>query len=424
MLCPKLLRSDIEAVAANLARRGFFLDVAAFTEFEIKRKVLQGKTLALQTERNSRSKFIGELKIQGADIEPLLAEVSNIGDALKKAEHDLQTLQAEMDAFIAIIPNTLDACVPDGKTADDNQEIHRWGEPTRFDFEPRDHIQLGERNGWIDFTTAAKISGSRFVILRDDVARLHRALGQFMLDLQVNEHGYQEHYVPLLVKSDALFGTTQLPKFAADLFITKGDQDLSLISTAEISLTNIVRESILDLKDLPMKLTAQTPCFRSEAGSYGRDTAGMIRQHQFEKVEIVQIVAPDQAKSAFSELTEHAEAVLKKLKLPYRAMMLCAGDVGFGAKKTIDLEVWLPGQNCYREISSCSWFGDFQARRMKARYRPEGVGKPEFVETINGSGLAVGRALIAVIENYQQRDGSIRVPDVLVPYMGGKSIIG
>jgi seryl-tRNA synthetase len=424
MLCPKLLRSDIEAVAANLARRGFFLDVAAFTEFEIKRKVLQGKTLALQTERNSRSKFIGELKIQGADIEPLLAEVSNIGDALKKAEHDLQTLQAEIDAFIAIIPNTLDACVPDGKTADDNQEIHRWGEPTRFDFEPRDHIQLGERNGWIDFTTAAKISGSRFVILRDDVARLHRALGQFMLDLQVNEHGYQEHYVPLLVKSDALFGTTQLPKFAADLFITKGDQDLSLISTAEISLTNIVRESILDLKDLPMKLTAQTPCFRSEAGSYGRDTAGMIRQHQFEKVEIVQIVAPDQAKSAFSELTEHAEAVLKKLKLPYRAMMLCAGDVGFGAKKTIDLEVWLPGQNCYREISSCSWFGDFQARRMKARYRPEGVGKPEFVETINGSGLAVGRALIAVIENYQQRDGSIRVPDVLVPYMGGKSIIG
>lgn len=424
MLCPKLLRSDIEAVAANLARRGFFLDVAAFTEFEIKRKVLQGKTLALQTERNSRSKFIGELKIQGADIEPLLAEVSNIGDALKKAEHDLQTLQAEIDAFIAIIPNTLDACVPDGKTADDNQEIHRWGEPTRFDFEPRDHIQLGERNGWIDFTTAAKISGSRFVILRDDVARLHRALGQFMLDLQVNEHGYQEHYVPLLVKSDALFGTTQLPKFAADLFITKGDQDLSLISTAEISLTNIVRESILDLKDLPMKLTAQTPCFRSEAGSYGRDTAGMIRQHQFEKVEIVQIVAKDQAKSAFSELTEHAEAVLKKLKLPYRAMMLCAGDVGFGAKKTIDLEVWLPGQNCYREISSCSWFGDFQARRMKARYRPEGVGKPEFVETINGSGLAVGRALIAVIENYQQRDGSIRVPDVLVPYMGGKSIIG
>ncbi len=423
MLCSKLLRTDIQAVAANLAKRGYTLDVSAFEALEAKRKVLQESTIALQTERNARSKSIGQVKAKGGDIQPLLAEVSKMGDDLKQAEHDLNALQAEIEAFMLTIPNTLDDCVPEGKNEDDNQELHKHGEPTSFDFEPKDHIALGERNGWIDFTTAAKISGSRFVVLRSDIARLHRALAQFMLDLHTSEHGYQEHYVPLLVKSDALYGTGQLPKFAEDLFITKGDHDLSLISTGEIPLTNIVRESIVDSKDLPLKFTAQTPCFRSEAGSYGRDTAGMIRQHQFEKVEIVQIVAPDQAEQAFNELAGHAEVVLKKLELPYRAMMLCAGDVGFGAKKTIDLEVWLPGQNCYREISSCSWFGDFQARRMKARFRPEGGGKPEFLHTINGSGLAVGRTLIAVIENYQQADGRIRVPDVLVPYMGGKNIL-
>ena len=423
MLCSKLLRTNIQAIAENLAKRGYALDVATFEELESKRRVLQEHTISLQTERNARSKSIGQVKAKGGDIQPLLAEVAQMGDELKQGEHDLHALQAEIEAFILRIPNTLDDCVPEGKSEDDNHELHKWGQPTTFDFKPADHIALGERNGWVDFATAAKISGSRFVVLRSDVARLQRALGQFMLDLHTTLHGYQEHYVPLLVKSDALVGTSQLPKFAEDLFIVKGDQDLSLISTGEISLTNTVRESIVDTKDLPLKLTAQTPCFRSEAGSYGRDTAGMIRQHQFEKVEIVQIVEPDQAEQAFAELTEHAETVLKKLELPYRAMMLCAGDVGFGAKKTVDLEVWLPGQDAYREISSCSWFGDFQARRMKARFRPSGGGKPEFLHTLNGSGLAVGRTLIAVIENYQQADGSIRVPDVLVSYMGGKTIL-
>lgn len=424
MLCPKLLRTDIDAVAANLLQRGFELDVNAFNALEAKRKVLQEKTLSLQTERNARSKSIGQVKAQGGDIQPLLADVAKMGDELKQAEHDLQVLQAEIDAFMAGIPNTLDDCVPAGKTEDDNEELHRWGEPTQFDFEPKDHIALGERKDEIDFATAAKMSGARFVVLRRGMAQLHRALGQFMLDVHMNEHGYEEHYVPLLVKPQALFGTTQLPKFAEDLFTTTSQHELSLISTGEISLTNTVRESIVDEKNLPLKLTAQTPCFRSEAGSYGRDTAGMIRQHQFEKVEIVQVVTPDQAESAFQELTQQAEVILQKLELPYRAMMLCAGDVGFGAKKTIDLEVWLPGQNCYREISSCSWFGDFQARRMMARFRPDGGGKPEYLHTLNGSGLAVGRAFIAVVENYQQADGLIRVPAVLQPYMGGKKVIG
>jgi seryl-tRNA synthetase len=423
MLCNKLLRTNTKAVAANLLRRGYVLDTEAFEALEAKRKVLQEKTLSLQTERNARSKSIGQAKEKGEDIQPLLKAVSEMGDELKQAEHDLHALQTETDTFLLSIPNTLDDCVPDGKSEDDNQELHKWSEPTSFDFEPKDHIALGERNGWIDFAAAAKISGSRFVVLRNGMAQLQRALGQFMLDLQVNEHGYQEHYVPLLVKPDPLYGTTQLPKFAEDLFRTEGHQELSLISTGEIPLTNLVRESIVEHKDLPLKLTAQTSCFRSEAGSYGRDTAGMIRQHQFEKVEIVQIVAPEQVDASFDQLTQHAEAVLQKLELPYRAMTLCAGDVGFGAKKTIDLEVWLPGQNCYREISSCSWFGDFQARRMKARYRPAEGGKPEFLHTMNGSGLAVGRTLIAVIENYQQADGSIRIPDVLIPYMGGKTAI-
>ena len=423
MLCPKLLRTDIEAVAANLSRRGFELDVEAFNALEAKRKVLQEQTITLQTERNARSKSIGQAKARGEDIQPLLDEVSSMGDQLKEAESALAELQQEMDAFLLGIPNTLDDCVPDGKSEEDNEEIKGWGEPTQFDFEPKDHIQLGEKQDRIDFATAAKISGSRFVVLRDGIAQLHRALGQFMLDMHTQQHGYQEHYVPLLVKPSALYGTSQLPKFAEDLFHIEGEQDLSLISTGEISLTNLVADSIVDESDLPLKLTAQTPCFRSEAGSYGRDTAGMIRQHQFEKVEIVQVVKPEQAEQAFEELTAHAEAVLIKLGLPYRAMMLCAGDVGFGAKKTIDLEVWLPGQNCYREISSCSWFGDFQARRMKARYRPTGGGKPELLHTLNGSGLAVGRTLIAVVENYQQADGSIRVPEVLVSYMNGKTEI-
>lgn len=423
MLCPKLLRTDIAAVAANLKRRGFELDVEAFNALEARRKTIQEQTIALQTERNARSKSIGQAKAKGEDIEPLLAEVSEMGDQLKAAEAALAELQHELDQFLLSIPNTLDDCVPDGRDESDNQELRGWGEPTPFDFEPLDHIKLGERNGWIDFSTAAKISGSRFVVLRSEMAQLQRALGQFMLDMHTQQHGYQECYVPLLVKPSALYGTTQLPKFAEDLFHIQGEQELSLISTGEISLTNLVADSILNENDLPLKLTAQTPCFRSEAGSYGRDTAGMIRQHQFEKVEIVQIVKPDQAEEAFEALTGHAEAVLLQLGLPYRAMLLCAGDVGFGSKKTIDLEVWLPGQNCYREISSCSWFGDFQARRMKARYRPEGGNKPEMVHTLNGSGLAVGRTLIAVVENYQQADGSIRVPDVLVPYMNGKTQI-
>ncbi len=422
MLCVKLLRSDIEAVSENLARRGFHLDVKAFAQFELKRKLLQEKTASLQAERNARSKLIGQLKSKGENIEPWVANLAQMGDALKDAQQDLEALQTEIDSFLAVIPNTLDPCVPNGKSDLDNQELRRCGELPQFSFEPKDHIALGELDRRIDFSTAAKISGSRFVVLRNEIARLHRALGQFMLDLHTQKHGYSEHNVPLLVKPEALFGTTQLPKFAEDLFTTTSAQGLSLISTAEISLTNTVYDSIIESDQLPLKLTALTPCFRSEAGSYGRDTAGMIRQHQFEKVELVQIVKPDQAARAFDELTQHAETVLQQLKLPYRAMLLCSADVGFGSKKTIDLEVWLPGQNCYREISSCSWFGDFQARRMKARYRAEN-GKTEFVHTINGSGLAVGRTLIAVLENYQKPDGSISIPDVLIPYMNGQTNI-
>ncbi len=422
MLDTKLFRHDIQGLAKALARRGFDLDIAAYEALEEKRKIYQDQTQSLQTERNARSKAIGQAKAKGEDIAPLVAEVGELGDRLSESNHALQAVLGELEAFYLSVPNCLDDSVPDGESEDDNELLYTWGEPTPFDFEPKDHIELGARDRAMDFESGATLSGSRFVVLRDHVAKLHRALGQFMLDMQVEENGYQETYVPYLVKSHCLVGTTQLPKFAEDQFRCEGESDLHLIPTAEVPLTNLYRDSIAPLDQLPIKLTAQTPCFRSEAGSYGKDTAGMIRQHQFEKVELVQLMTPEQAEEAFLALRGHAESILQALKLPYRVMNLCSGDVGFGAKKTHDFEVWLPGQQRYREISSCSYFGDFQARRMHARYRtPEG--KPAFLHTVNGSGLAIGRTLIAVMENYQMADGRIAVPEVLQPYLGGKTVL-
>ncbi len=423
MLDPKLLRSDLQAVADALARRGFQLDAAAFEALEEKRKALQIRTQQLQNERNTRSKSIGKAKAAGEDIQPLLAEVGKLGDELKQAEAELSALQAELNTLLQGLPNILDPEVPDGKSEDDNVVLEKWGEPPRFDFEPKDHVDLGERHGGLDFEAAAKLSGSRFAVMRGEVARLHRALIQFMLDTHLREHGYAEVYVPYLVNADSLYGTGQLPKFEEDLFRVDSEHGLYLIPTAEVPVTNLARDEILDADALPLKLVAHTPCFRSEAGSYGRDVRGLIRQHQFEKVEMVQLVHPDDSARAHEELTGHAEAILQKLGLPYQRVLLCAGDTGFSSRKTYDLEVWLPGQGKYREISSCSNFGDFQARRMKARFRNPDTGKPELLHTLNGSGLAVGRTLVAVLENYQQADGSVVVPEALRPYMGGAEVI-
>ena len=423
MLDIKLLRNNIDEVATQLMRRNFKLDVDAFNALEDKRKVLQTATQELQNERNTRSKSIGKAKAAGEDIQPLLAEVADLGDKLKAAEQELSELQKEIESIVMGIPNILHDSVPEGKSEDDNVEISTWGEPTKFDFEPKDHVDLGEPNGAMDFEAASKITGTRFVVMRDGMARMHRALIQFMLDTHTTEHGYQEVYVPYMVNEDSLFGTGQLPKFAEDLFKLEGEQNYYLIPTAEVPVTNLVRGEIVPEDQLPMQYTAHTPCFRSEAGSYGRDTRGLIRQHQFEKVELLHFVKPEDSEQALGNLKRHAEIILEKLELPYRTVLLCAGDTGFSATKTYDLEVWLPAQNTYREISSCSNMKDFQARRMQARFRNKETGKPELLHTLNGSGLAVGRTLVAIIENYQQEDGSIRVPEVLKPYMGGKESI-
>ena len=423
MLDPKWLRSDIEGVAAALKRRGFDLDINTFKALEQQRQQLQSKTQELQALRNQRSKAIGIAKSKNEDVTETLTEVSAMGDELKANEQALSALQQTILDFQLTLPNLLDESVPDGKTEADAVEIRRWGEPGSFDFAVKDHIQLGEQLGLLDMTCAAKISGSRFVVLHQQLARLQRALAQFMLDLHTTEHGYQEVYVPYLVRSQSLFGTGQLPKFREDQFAVAGDWDLTLIPTAEVPVANLHREEIIEAEQLPLKYVAQTPCFRSEAGSYGKDTRGMIRMHQFEKVEMVQLVRPDQSAEALEALTHHAETVLQLLDLPYRVMVLCSGDTGFSAAKTYDLEVWLPGQNAYREISSCSNCDAFQARRMQTRWRNPATKKPEWVHTLNGSGLAVGRTLVAVLENYQDKQGHIRVPEVLKPYMKGCEVI-
>ncbi len=420
MLDPGLLRGQLTATAAQLQRRGYTLDTAAFESLEAERKQLQTETQELQAERNSRSKGIGQAKARGEDIQPLLDEVAGLGEKLKANEQALADVQSRISAIALGIPNLPDDSVPDGADESANVEQSRWGEPRAFDFEVRDHVELGERHGWLDAETGAKLSGARFTVMRGQLARLHRALAQFMLDLQTNEHGYLECNVPLLVNSESMQGTGQLPKFAEDLFATQvGDTQRYLIPTAEVPLANLLRDEIVEAEQLPLRLAAHTPCFRAEAGSYGRDVRGMIRQHQFEKVELVQMTRPDQSMAALEELVGHAEAVLQKLGLPYRKMLLCTGDMGFGAAKTYDLEVWLPSQKTYREISSCSNCTDFQARRMQARWRNPDTGKPELLHTLNGSGLAVGRCLIAVMENNQNEDGSITVPEALRPYMGG-----
>ncbi len=423
MLDPQLLRTELDATAEKLARRGFVLDTETLATLEQQRKKIQIETESLQSERNTRSKAIGKEKAAGKDIQPLLDEVANLGDKLKTAEAELSGLQSQLQEIILGIPNIPFDNVPDGKNEDDNLEIKLEGTLPQFEFEPVDHVEIGEKLNQLDFEVAAKISGARFTVMKGPLARLQRALTQFMLDTHTEEHGYTETYVPYLVNSDSLHGTGQLPKFGEDLFAMKGEQELYLIPTAEVPVTNIVRNEILADDVLPLKFVAHTPCFRSEAGSYGKDTRGMIRQHQFEKVELVQIVHPDDSVRAHEELTNHAETILQKLGLAYRVVDLCTGDIGFSAARTYDLEVWLPGQQKYREISSCSNFMDFQARRLQARWRSADMKKPQLVHTVNGSGLAVGRTLVAVMENYQQADGSIEIPAILRPYMGGKEVI-
>lgn len=423
MLDPRLIRNELEATAEQLARRGLKLDTEQLSSLETKRKELQVAAEQLQSERNSRSKSIGKAKAAGEDIQPLLDEVANLGDKLKQAQNDLNQVQDELQKIILGIPNIPAPDVPEGSDEEDNREERRWGTPREFDFEPKDHVDLGVAQGGMDFEVAAKITGSRFVTLQGPMARLQRALTQFMLNTHTKEHGYTEIYVPYMVNADSLQGTGQLPKFEEDLFKLSGEMEYYLIPTAEVPVTNMVRGEIIEDGDMPKSWVAHTPCFRSEAGSYGRDTRGMIRQHQFEKVEMVQVVRPQESDQALEQLTGHAETILQKLELPYRVVTLCTGDLGFSSTKTYDLEVWLPGQNAYREISSCSNFGDFQARRMQARWRNPETGKPELAHTINGSGLAVGRTLVAVVENYQQEDGSIQVPQALRHYMGGLEFI-
>lgn len=419
MLDARLLRTDPAAVAANLARRGFVLDVAKLNALEESRKKWQLRVDELRNERNTHAKSVGKAKAQGQDIAPLLKQVETLGEELARAEAGLAEAQTELDQILLGTPNLLHDSVPEGRDETGNVEIRRWGEPRQFEFKPRDHVEIGEQLRQVDFAAAGKVSGARFAVLSGGVARLQRALIQFMLDLHTGEHGYQEMYVPYLVNAASMTGTGQLPKFEADLFAVQGEHKLYLIPTAEVPLTNLVRDTIVEADKLPLRFTAHTPCFRSEAGSYGKDTRGMIRQHQFEKVELVHLVRPRDSYEELERLTRNAEEVLKRLGLPYRVMALCAGDIGFGSAKTYDLEVWLPGQSAYREISSCSNFEAFQARRMQARWRNPDTGKPEPLHTLNGSGLAAGRTLVAVLENYQQADGSVLVPEVLRPYMGG-----
>jgi len=424
MLDNKLLRTDTADVAANLARRGFALDSDAYGVLEERRRAAQVEVEELRNERNLKSKSIGRAKAAGEDVQSLLDEVQSLGDRLKAAEAGLDQILEEQRDWQLGLPNLLHGSVPDGADEADNVEVRQWGETTMPPFEVRDHVDLGTAPGLLDFEAASRISGARFAVLRGPLARLHRALIQFMLDVHTGSHGYTEVYVPYIVNADALIGTGQLPKFGEDLFAVAGDHDFYLIPTAEVPVTNLLRESIIGAESLPMKLAAHTPCFRAEAGSYGKDTRGMIRQHQFEKVELVHIVRPEDSYDALEELTQNAEQILQQLELPYRVVTLCAGDVGFGAAKTYDLEVWLPGQQRYREISSCSNCEAFQARRMGARWRNPETGKPEPVHTLNGSGVAAGRALIAVMENYQTEQGAIAVPEVLQPYMGGLTVIG
>jgi seryl-tRNA synthetase len=429
MLDINVLRNDLAGVSAALAKRGITVDGARFEALERERKAIQTRTEQLQAARNALSKQVGAAKRAGTDAADMLREVAGVGDALKGLERELDSVQAKLRDFLLDLPNLPHPSTPDGTSADDNVEVRRAGSPRRFDFAPKDHADLGEALGQVDFTTAAKLSGARFTFLRGDIARLHRALAQLMLDTHTREHGYTECYTPYIVNAPTLVGTTQLPKFEADMFLVRkggqaeGDGDtLYLISTSEITLTNSIRDEILPADRLPIRLTAHTPCFRSEAGSYGKDTRGMIRQHQFDKVELVQVVRPDESYAALEQLTQHAEVILQKLELPYRVMALCSGDIGFAAAKTYDLEVWLPAQNAYREISSCSNCEAFQARRMQARFR-NAQGKTELVHTLNGSGLAVGRTLVAIMENYQRADGSIEIPAAVRPYMSGQQLI-
>ncbi|ROU00009.1 serine--tRNA ligase [Marinobacter sp. R17] len=423
MLDPKLVRSQTEDIARRLAVRHYTFDVETFQSLESRRRSLQVRTEELQSEQNKRSKSIGKAKAAGEDIQPLLAAVDDLKRQRSEAEDELRQLQAELNDFLSGIPNVPDPSVPEGEDEDDNVEVRQWGTPAELDFEPKDHVDLGQAIGGLDFDAAARLAQSRFAVMRGPIARLHRALAQFMINTHADEHGYSETYLPYLVNADTLYGTGQLPKFEEDLFRMDGDNPLYLIPTAEVPATNLAGDTIFKADELPLRMVCHTPCFRSEAGSYGRDVRGMIRQHQFDKVELVHIVRPEDSEEALETLTGHAEAILQKLELPYRVVELCGGDIGFSAARTYDLEVWLPGQGKYREISSCSNTRDFQARRMQARWRNPETGKPELVHTLNGSGLAVGRALIAVMENYQQADGSIRVPEVLKPYMGGLDVI-
>ncbi len=435
MLDSKLLRTELDETAEKLARRGFKLDVETLRNLEEQRKSLQVKTEELQAQRNSRSKSIGQAKAKGdhEEADRIMADVANLGSELDEAKVALADLQQQIEAIALSVPNIPDDSVPFGKDEEENVEVLRWGNPLAYDFEVKDHVELGEMADGLDFASAVKISGSRFIVMKGQFARLHRALSQFMLDLHTEEHGYMEMYVPYLVNHDSLYGTGQLPKFGEDLFhtspLTEQVSDvplkmLSLIPTAEVPVTNMVRDTITEEADLPLKMTAHTPCFRSEAGSYGRDTRGLIRMHQFDKVELVQITKPEDSMAALEELTGHAEKVLQLLELPYRKVVLCTGDMGFGSRKTYDLEVWVPAQETYREISSCSNMWDFQARRMQARFRRQGEKKPELVHTLNGSGLAVGRTMVAILENFQQADGKIAIPEVLRKYMNGIEFIG
>ena len=423
MLDPQLLRTDPEAVAEALKPRGYELDVTAWRELESRRKELQIRVQELQNQKNQSAKSIGQAKARGEDIQPLLEEVRHLGEELGQSESEFNEVRTRQQAWLLEMPNLALPDVPQGADENDNVEIRKWGEPTQFDFEPRGHVELGEGSGMLDAPAAAKLAGTRFVVLKGDLSRMHRALAQFMLDVHTQEHGYMEVYLPYLVNAETMTGTGQLPKFEDDAFATTDDPPRYLIPTAEVPMTNLVAGEIIDADDLPLRFTSQTPCFRREAGSYGKDTRGIIRQHQFEKVEMVQIVRPENSDAALDDLTGHAESILQRLGVPYRVIILCTGDMGFASARTFDIEAWLPGQDMYREISSCSVCTDFQARRMKARWRNPETGKPELVHTLNGSGLAVGRTLIAVMENYQQQDGSIKVPEVLRPYMAGQEFI-
>jgi len=423
MLDPKLLRNELSTVAAKLARRGLVLNQEEIQALESERKTLQVQTQELQNERNSKSKSIGQAKARGEDLAPLLAEVAGLGERLTAAQGRLEQLQQKLEDIALGIPNIPHDSVPDGNSEDDNREERRWGSQPTFDFEAKDHVELGTLRGWLDFDAAAKIAGSRFVVLSGPLARLHRALGQFMLDVHSGQHGYTECYLPYLVNADSLRGTGQLPKFESDLFRMGGEPGYYLIPTAEVPATNLARDTIIEAEHLPRRWVAHTPCFRSEAGAYGKDTRGMIRQHQFDKVELVQLVRPQDSYQALEELVGHAERILQMLGLHYRVVTLCTGDLGFSSAKTYDIEVWLPGQARFREISSCSNFEDFQARRLQARWRNPDSGKPELLHTLNGSGLAVGRTLIAVMENCQTADGTIEVPEVLRPYLGGMAVL-